>query len=371
MRITFVLSGYPWVPVGGFRVVYELANQLAEKGHEAVIVHPRRLPNWTAPSPPGLFQKWKVWGARKLGRVIKPRVRWQRIDPRVEMLYVPEPTGDHIPDADAVFATWWATAELVADYPASKGLKHYLIQHYETWGGPDDRVVATWRLPLRKVVFAKWLYEKGLELGVNADSIVQIPQGVNHAAFCIERPLEDRPDRVAMLYSDLRWKGAADGIQALEQARKDVSNLQATLFGVTARPGWLPRWIDYLHNPPQEELVQDIYNRSRVYLCPSWMEGWHLPPAEAMACGCALVSTEMGGVRDYAENEKTALLAPVRDVDGLARQLVRIMGDRDLQTRIAEAGNQRIQRFTWEESATALEETLMAGFHSTSGSRRV
>jgi hypothetical protein len=107
--------------------------------------------------------------------ILKPKVYWQQIDKRVKMLYVPEPTTRYVPDADAVFATWWATAELVLEYPPNKGGKFYLIQHYEVWGGPKERVYNTWRMPLYKVVIAKWLYEKGLEIGVPAIEMTHIP----------------------------------------------------------------------------------------------------------------------------------------------------------------------------------------------------
>ena len=56
-------------------------------------------------------------------------------------------------------ATWWETAEWVARYPASKGAKAYFIQHHEVHEGlPADRVNATWRLPMHKIVIANWLF---------------------------------------------------------------------------------------------------------------------------------------------------------------------------------------------------------------------
>ena len=115
-----------------------------------------------------------------------------------------------------------------------------------------------------------------------------------------------------MLYSETQVKGSHDGIRALEMAKRQAPQLAAVLFGVSARPKNLPPWIEYFSQPGIEELVGDIYNGSSIYLCPSWTEGWHLPPAEAMACGCAVVSTDIGGVRDYAEHGVTALLSPPR-----------------------------------------------------------
>ena len=124
-------------------------------------------------------------------------------------------------------------------------------------------------------------------------------------------------------------------------------------------PGELPGWIDYRQDPSPGELVSGVYNGSSIYLCPSYLEGFHLPPAEAMACGCAVVSTDIGGVRDYAEHEVTALLSPPRQPEALARNLLRLLEDDGLRVRLAESGNRRIREFTWERSTQLLEEFVV------------
>lgn len=357
MRITFVLPSYPYVPVGGFRVVYEYANQLVARGHRVAVVHARRLGGESLPRNPYKLVR------RIIGLTLRriqgpPRVDWHPIDPRVEMLFAPDLSSRFIPDSDVIFATWWRTAEFVFEYAPSKGVKFYLIQHYETWGGPQDRVDATWRLPMYKVVIARWLYQKGLELGVPIWQMRHIPNGIDHRRYRILTPIDSRPKQVCMLYHSANWKGSADGVRALELARQRHPDLRAVLFGTPPRPRWLPAWIQYRRNPPQEELVRDIYNRSAVYLCPSWTEGWHLPPAEAMACGCAVVSTDIGGVRDYAVDGETALLAPPRQPELLARRLIEVLDNDALRQRLARRGVDRIAEFTWERSASVLEAWL-------------
>jgi glycosyltransferase involved in cell wall biosynthesis len=328
-------------------------------------VHPRRLPNWNPP-PPNLYRGLRRKAGHLRDLVLKPKVEWQPIDSRVQMLYVPEPTARYVPDADVVFATAWQTAELVIDYPLSKGQKFYLIQHYEVWGGPKDRVDATWRAPFKKVVIAKWLYEKGLELGVSPDEMVHIPNGINHEIFRLERFIEDRPKKVTMMFSTTEWKGGQDGVQTLEIAKKEVPELKAVLFGTERKPKWLPDWIEYLRNPPQAVLVSNIYNGSAIYLCPSRTEGWSLPPAEAMACGCAVISADNGGVRDYCEHEKTVLLSLPMDLESLAKNLLRVLKDDNLRIQLARAGHERIKEFTWDRSTDLLEKALLNTYENRS-----
>ncbi len=337
--------------------MYEYANHLVARGHHVAIVHPAARVD-----PLPFSQNFYMQLRRKAGVVrntfFKPSVDWQYIDPRVEMLYVANLSPSHIPDADAVIATFWTTAEYVFSYPLSKGKKWYLIQHYEAWDGWKEQVDATWRAPLPKIVITKWLFEIGRELGVPAAEMRHIPNGINHEVFKISKPLANRPPRVAMMYSDVEWKGLADGIRALEIVKAEIPDLRAVLFGVSKKPLGLPSWVKYFPNPAQSLLVEKIYNESSVYLCPSWAEGFALPPAEALACGCALVSTDCGGIREYAEHEKTALLSSPKDPDALARNLISLMKDERLRTTLAQAGNEVIKQFTWKRSTDSLEGAL-------------
>ena len=86
-----------------------------------------------------------------------------------------------------------------------------------------------------------------------------------------------------------------------------------------------------------------------------------MPPMEAMACGAALVTYDNGGCRDYALDGETALVAPRRDVDALARALARMVDEPGLRQRLARAGQEWIRtRFDWER-ATARLEALLGG----------
>ena len=349
------MLAYSAKPSGGYAVVYEYANQLVARGHEVIIVHARRFLRGNT-HPLNKVHLWLTGKARKPRTLIqRPEVHWYPIDSRVKMLYVPELTASYIPDGDAIFGYGMLMAG--EDYPPEKGMEFLLLQHYAVF--PEAVLYALWRAPVGKIVIARWLYEQGLKLGVPADEMIHIPNGIDHSKYRILLPIENRPPKVAMLYSQIPWKGSENGIKALELARRQFPTIQAVLFGVYPRPKTLPGWIEYHCDPPQEELVGSIYNGSSIYLCPSWTEGFGLPPAEAMACGCAVVSTDNGGVRDYAEHGVTALLSPPKDPEALAANLLRLLEDDELRMRLAVAGHEHIQEFTWERSTDLLEQFLI------------
>jgi glycosyltransferase involved in cell wall biosynthesis len=356
MRISFLTPGYIWGPSGGIRVVYEYANRLVSRGHEVSVVHPRSLKYALPPTALSPYQRLREGLISGYSRFQHPSVKWQPIDKRVKLLYVPDSDFRHIPDGDAIFATGWQTVRSVLECPESKGKKCYLIQGYEVWQGPKELVDETWRAPLHKIVIAKWLLELGKELG--CEDLMYIPNAVDHDRYRLVRPIEGRSRQVAMLFTPGRIKGSLEGIQALKIARAKYPDLKAVFFSVSRRMPSVPDWVNYYRNPPQEFIINEIYNKSQVFLAPSWTEGSPLPPAEAACCGCALLTTDIGGFREYIENGATGVLSPVKDAATLADNLCMLLEDQDLRERLAKAGNKSVLRFNWDQSADLMEEFL-------------
>jgi glycosyltransferase involved in cell wall biosynthesis len=317
LKITFVLPLAGTHPIGGFKVVYEYANFLAGRGHQVSVVHPARF--------------------------------------RIDQLWVPTLAARHIPDADAVIATAWETAEWAAEYPANKGRRFYLIQHLETWSGPEQRVLATWKLPLAKIVIARWLEKIAEELGEGSHLIYN---GLDFTRFRVETPIEARdPMQVLAIHHSLDWKGAADALAAFQIAQAAEPRLKLTLFGVPPRPAALPTTIGY-HQNPSQETIAGLYNQAAIFVSASWTEGFSLPPAEALQCGAAIALTDIEGPASYAFHARTALLSPVKDPAALAANILRLAQDPELRIRLARAGHAHVQGFTWQRAGEALEALL-------------
>jgi len=285
-----------------------------------------------------------------------PIIDWQPIDKRVEMLFVPDSGPRHVPDGDAIFATGWTTVRSVSEMPQVKGEKCYLIQGYESYHAPKDLVDATWRAPLHKIVVAKWLVELGRELG--CPELTYIPNAIDHRRYRILRPIEGRPRQVSMVFSSSQVKGSTDGIEAMRIARERFPDLKVVLFGTSPARSAIPEWAEYFQNPPQEYIIDKIYNNSQVFVGSSWMEGFSLPQAEAAACGCSVATTDSLGVREYIEHGVTGLLSPIKDPAALAENICRLLNDEALRVQLATACNRLISTFNWEHSADLFENFL-------------
>jgi glycosyltransferase involved in cell wall biosynthesis len=115
--------------------------------------------------------------------------------------------------------------------------------------------------------------------------------------------------------------------------------------------------------PADDEELARYYRRADVFALPSLQEGFGLPPLEAMACGVPVVTTDCGGVSDFAEDGINCLVVPVKDPQTMAEAMRRILDDRDLAKRFSEAGRKTACQFTWDRMVDKFESLLTSSLH--------
>jgi glycosyltransferase involved in cell wall biosynthesis len=77
-----------------------------------------------------------------------------------------------------------------------------------------------------------------------------------------------------------------------------------------------------------------------------------------MACGAVLASTDRGGVRAYAKHGCNALLRPPGTAEALAANILQLLNDSILRTRLAEQGHSDIREFTWPKAIDSMEQFI-------------
>jgi glycosyltransferase involved in cell wall biosynthesis len=82
-----------------------------------------------------------------------------------------------------------------------------------------------------------------------------------------------------------------------------------------------------------------------IQVFPSLYEGTPLTLFEAMAMGCAIVSTNVDGLGEILTDERNALLVGPSDVDGLAAALDRVLSSTEIRSRLATNAMEDVQRF--------------------------
>lgn len=110
------------------------------------------------------------------------------------------------------------------------------------------------------------------------------------------------------------------------------------------------RGIECLRPSCDREIAQ-IYQSSDIFISTSWWEGFGLPPLEAMACGCAVICSDSGGVNEFARPNKNCLMFQPKDEEELKSLLMRLVDDENLRRNLSLQGVETAKNFTWENSA--------------------
>ena len=107
------------------------------------------------------------------------------------------------------------------------------------------------------------------------------------------------------------------------------------------------RFVDYTRNPERYLAASDL-------LClPSYREGFGTVVIEAAAAGVAALGTRIYGISDALIDGETGLLFEPGDVQGLCRELERLLADDALRARLAAAARARARAEFAQKRLTA------------------
>lgn len=359
MKITIVL---PHLNVsGGVRVAAIYAKKFIESGHDVTLISPARP---TVSRKRKLLQRLQSIQTQTEPKVDDTTMISSLLDAHI-LLSKPfpiEPAG--IPDADVIIATWWETAFAVSELPPEKGKKFYFVQHHEVHKHLRHHLShGSYYLPLKKVVIAQWLQDVMAQRYGDHDTVV-IHNSVDTEQFYAPERERQTVPTVGLLYATNPFKGLDISLAAIERARKVVPNLKVVAY--STRPlnsnFSLPPGSEFHINPPQDRL-RDIYASCDVWLCGSRTEGFHLPPSEAMACRCPVVSTRVGGAIEIIEEGVNGHLVDVEDAETLGDRLVEVLkAPHDRWKAMSNAAFRQVQNYSWDDAARKFLDVLEAEY---------
>lgn len=334
---------------GGNKIVFELANRLKNLHYDVVIYYPlfpykfnRVLYN---PQDTARISKDIITN------LIQTKVTWFPV--QCSVIKVPYISDAFLRDADISIATAWPTAFSVAKLDGRKGKKVYFIQHYEIWSGPKELVDKSYTLHLINVTTCNWIVKKiKEECGASIKKI--IPCGID-IPFFKDHKYKNQKNKVLLLYDPLPWKGFDDGLEAFRIAKKKIPPLELVIFGKKVVN--IPECSTFYYQP-KLEIIRQLYAEAGVFLSPSHCEGFQLPPLEAMATGCPLISTTAGAIPEYAKNNISALLHEPRDIEGMAKSIVTLYENASLRKKLIANADKAVQPYSWDNVILLWKEFL-------------
>lgn len=290
LKITFLNDGFR--DCGGCLQIIKYANIFTGSGHDISIVYN------------GAF-------SYTLTPVLAPRI------------YSPNLRTDDIPDADVIICSSWHMIRHVAALPPSKGEKFAYVQDFENWSGASEDIISSWRLPVHKITVAKYLRDAIAQHTSISASL--LPYGIDFNVFYPE--IREEPTGsclcIGALYNPDPRKRFHDVIRVVSKLQNQGISISLELFGTNPAPSLS---IPYQYTQlPDKESHRKLYNRCHIWLSLSEQEGLHIPPMEAMACGCVPIVTDIGGMRDYCIDGQTGFVVGLGDIDQTCLRIRRLV----------------------------------------------
>lgn len=324
MRISFILPSLSRRISGGEKVVFEYANYMANRNDEVVIYYmvDKCLSKYPIPHIIAI----------NIGRMVAARYPvWFKLSDNIRVKGVYR--ADQVAAADVVVATAVRTSFFVDTLREECGKKAYFIQDFENWSFTDDDVYKSYELGMFNIVISRWL--KNIVEDKSGKHAFYVSNGIDDRFFFTVNSSEKRESHtLAFHYRSEPGKGAMYAIEVVKKLKSRYNDLKVYVIGRENCPETLPTWCKYIQNASMQE-VANINNMVSVFLCTSISEGFGLPGLEAMACGCALVTTAYLGAMEYAIHEKNSLIAPVGDIDTLVDSVSRLFDNDVLRSNIS------------------------------------
>ncbi len=97
-----------------------------------------------------------------------------------------------------------------------------------------------------------------------------------------------------------------------------------------------------------DDLV-NLYNVADIAILPSFYEGFGLPALEAQACGCPVIATAEGSLKEVLGN--SVYIVDAFDLRSIAEGIKAVLSDKKLQEELVRRGYANVKKYSWKKTA--------------------
>lgn len=368
MRVV-VVSGI-WPPDAGGPASHApaLADFLAERGHQVEVVT-------TAASAPARRPYPVSWAARRSSfRHVRAALLVRSAARRADVVYATSMIRRAAIGASA--ARRPLVVKLVSDEAFERATRSGrfvgTLEEFQTTEGVRARFLRSTRTgALRRArhVFCPSAYLRDIALrwGLDPQRVSVLP---NPAPIVPQMPPRDELRRELELEGNVLVfagrLGPQKAVGVLLAALVDVDGVSLLVAGDGPERGALERRaselgldgrVRFLGSVPRETVLR-LFRAADASVLPSAWENFPHTVVEALAVGCPVIATAVGGVPEVVRDDENGLLVPPNDPTALATALGRFFADGELRERLAAEAPSSVASHSEEAVFTTIEAEL-------------
>ncbi|NDJ89508.1 glycosyltransferase family 4 protein [Mycolicibacter kumamotonensis] len=349
MRIGMVCPYSFDVPGGVQAHVLQLAEVLRARGHEVSVLAPAsphvELPDYVVSAGKALAIPYNGSVARlQFSPAAHRKVKKWLMRGEFDVLHLHEPNAPSL----SMLALNVAEGPIVATFHTSTTKSLTLSMAQGLLRPMHEKIIG--RIAVSDLA-RRWQMEA---LGSDA---VEIPNGVDVAAFAMAQPLPGYPrsGRTVLFlgrYDEPR-KGMAVLLGALPALVAKFPDLEVLIVGRGDEPelrstaGKLAGHLRFLGQVDDAEKASALRSADGYCAPNTGGESFGIVLAEAMAAGAAVVASDLDAFRRVLRDGQAGRLVPVDDHAALAAALIEVLDDDALRASYVAAGREAVRRYDW------------------------
>ncbi|UCG62042.1 MAG: glycosyltransferase family 4 protein [Candidatus Zixiibacteriota bacterium] len=207
-----------------------------------------------------------------------------------------------------------------------------------------------------------------IKRGIPEQDISVIHCGIDRRTYAYD-PGVSKYDRPTILYLGRikKYKSIQDLVGAFKIVRTKLPDARLMIVGdgdylpnlkSLADSLGLANYIEFPGFVSSAEKVERM-RKAHVATLPSLKEGWGLTNIEANSVGTAVVAADSPGLRDSVRDGETGLLYEYGNIEQFAENLLKILTDKSLRTRLEQGGLEWAETFNWDSAARKFENLLI------------
>ncbi len=179
-----------------------------------------------------------------------------------------------------------------------------------------------------------------------------IPNAMDTSAFrernsTAESSFDD-PIRILFVGAIGKLKGEKDLIAALARVRNEIPETLVSILGYGAEDlaaectaQGIADLIEHLGPVSMDDRIA-FYERSDIFVLPTYAEAMPMSVIEAMAAGLPVITTAVGGIPELIEHDIEGLLHEPGDITALALQIKQLANDRTKRNSLGTRARKRV-----------------------------